>query len=45
MGKKLAASDLEAPDFALTDLQGMQVRLSDYCGKKHVVLVFNRGFM
>jgi peroxiredoxin len=34
-----------APDFALTDTQGRHVNLSDYQGKKHVVLVFNRGFM
>jgi peroxiredoxin len=34
-----------APDFELTDTAGKVVRLSDYRGKKHVVLVFNRGFM
>lgn len=34
-----------APDFALEDFRGRMVRLSDYKGKKHVVLVFNRGFM
>ncbi len=33
-----------APDFVLTDTQGNAVHLSDYRGKKHVVLVFNRGF-
>lgn len=34
-----------APDFALRDYRGEQVRLSDYRGYKHVVLVFNRGFV
>jgi len=35
----------QAPDFALEDFRGQAVRLSDYRGKKYVVLVFNRGFM
>jgi len=30
----------KAPDFALTDLNGKVVRLSDYLGKKNVVLSF-----
>jgi peroxiredoxin len=34
-----------APDFTLGDTQGQSVTLSDYQGKKHIVLVFNRGFM
>jgi len=34
-----------APDFALQDTAGRTIRLSDYRGKKNVVLVFNRGFM
>ena len=34
-----------APDLTLTDTQGQGVTLSDYRGHKHVVLVFNRGFM
>jgi peroxiredoxin len=33
-----------APDFSAIDAAGRTVRLSDYAGKKHVVLVFNRGF-
>jgi peroxiredoxin len=33
-----------APDFELADTAGQLVRLSDYRGKQHVVLVFNRGF-
>ena len=34
-----------APDFQLEDTGGRALRLSDFRGKKHVVLVFNRGFM
>jgi peroxiredoxin len=33
-----------APDFDLEDFTGARVRLSDFRGKGHVVLVFNRGF-
>jgi peroxiredoxin len=33
-----------APDFTATDSEGRILRLSDYKGKKNVVLVFNRGF-
>lgn len=33
-----------APDFELSDFNGNLFRLSDYRGKKHVLLVLNRGF-
>jgi len=35
----------QAPDFTLADTGGKSVTLSDFKGKKNVVLVFNRGFM
>jgi peroxiredoxin (alkyl hydroperoxide reductase subunit C) len=34
-----------APDFTLRDFQGEPVSLSDFRGKAHVLLVFNRGFV
>ena len=37
--------DTTAPDFALDDFECRTVRLSDFRGRRHVVLVFNRGFM
>jgi peroxiredoxin len=43
MAKQLQG--LPAPDFSLENLQGNQVKLSDFQGRQHVVLVFNRGFM
>lgn len=33
-----------APDFTLADFNGNEVSLSDFRGKKNVLLVFNRGF-
>lgn len=33
-----------APDFTATDATGKTLRLRDYLGKRHIVLVFNRGF-
>jgi peroxiredoxin len=36
--------DTPAPDFTLVDFKGQPVRLADFRGKAHVVLVFNRGF-
>ena len=34
-----------APDFELTDSEGRKVKLSRYKGNKHIVLIFNRGFV
>jgi len=34
-----------APDFELVDSEGRLVRLSSFKGSKHVVLIFNRGFI
>ena len=36
--------DAAAPEFELLDWDGDTVRLADYRDRKHVVLVFNRGF-
>lgn len=33
-----------APDFALPDFRGNSVRLSDFVGRKNMLVVFNRGF-
>jgi peroxiredoxin len=33
-----------APDFTAIDAGGRTITLSDYRGKKNVMLVFNRGF-
>ena len=33
-----------APDFNLSDYSGKAVKLSDFSGKKNVLLVFNRTF-
>ncbi len=43
MGGKLI-DGMQAPDFELADTNDQIVRLSDYCGRQSVVLVFNRGF-
>ena len=36
--------DKEAPDFILKSFRGDSISLSDFRGKKNVLLVFNRGF-
>lgn len=41
---KASTKATPAPDFEATNSEGELVRLSDFKGKKHVVLVFNRGF-
>jgi peroxiredoxin len=33
-----------APNFSLPDFSGHMVSLSDFRGRKNVLLVFNRGF-
>ncbi|MHB8051477.1 MAG: hypothetical protein ACYDHQ_09710 [Coriobacteriia bacterium] len=33
-----------APEFALNDFAGEGVRLSDFRGRKNILLVFNRTF-
>ena len=35
---------IPAPEFSATDVDGRPLSLSDYRGRRHVVLVFNRGF-
>jgi peroxiredoxin len=41
---KAKAKPTPTPDFEITDSQGKKIRLADFKGNKHVVLVFNRGF-
>ena len=41
---KVGDEIFKAPDFAVKDSEGREIRLSDYRGRKNVVLVFNRGF-
>ena len=50
-GSNLAPTDLErikvsqpAPDFTLEEASGKNISLSDFRGKKSVVLVFYRGY-
>lgn len=33
-----------APDFSLLDFRGEEFALSEFIGKKNVLLIFNRGF-
>ncbi|MBC8505140.1 MAG: redoxin domain-containing protein [Anaerolineales bacterium] len=44
MGKQVEIHS-PAPSFELLDFNGAPVKLSDYRGEKHVILVFNRGFV
>jgi peroxiredoxin len=37
--------DTPAPDFNLNDFEGQPISLNDFRGEKHVLLVFNRGFV
>ena len=36
--------NVKSPDFTLDDFNGRRVSLTDYAGRKHVLVVFNRGF-
>ncbi len=36
--------NMPAPNFRLRDFNGREIALSDFKEKKHVLLVFNRGF-
>lgn len=38
------ALNTAAPNFTLKDYEGSEVSLQQFEGKKHVLLVFNRGF-
>ncbi len=44
MGKQVQINS-PAPNFELLDFNGTPVKLSDFQSEKHVVLVFNRGFV
>jgi peroxiredoxin len=44
MAKKLTVN-IMAPDFELEDTQDNLIHLSDYRGKKFIILVLNRGFV
>ncbi len=37
--------DTEAPNFTLKDFTGKPIELASYKERKHVLLVFNRGFV
>ena len=39
------ALNTPAPNFTLQNFQGETIRLSDFLGRSHIVLVFNRGFV
>ena len=41
---KFIQLDAPAPDFSLPSVQGGQVSLSEFQGKKNIVLIFLRGF-
>ncbi len=45
MSRKRLQDLAVAPDFELKDTQGNTVRLSDFRGKRPVVLVLTRGFV
>jgi peroxiredoxin len=44
MGNRIELNKI-APDFSLTDIDGQEIRLSNFRDKANVLLVFNRGFV
>ncbi|HEY3445680.1 MAG TPA: hypothetical protein VGK67_04905 [Myxococcales bacterium] len=45
MSEPAVAVNEAAPDFTLPDFTGKPFQLSSLRGKKHALLVFNRGFV
>ena len=39
------AVNQEAPDFEILDYQGEPIKLSNFKGSHHVLIVLNRGFV
>jgi len=37
--------NVSAPDFILDDFNGKKIKLADFKGEKHVLLVLNRGLV
>lgn len=46
-GDEMAGVELhkKAPDFEMEDYTGKKVKLSDFEGRRNVIIVLNRGFV